>query len=208
MSEELKQWWNAIHQNQDKHYLGIGSNPFNQWDNLDVLDLLVPDKKILYIGVGDAPIKDLYSKGLKITALDISPYAEATVKDQIEGFYLDSSLLPENTFDLSISYLVAQHMSNKDLTAQLTNVVKSLKPDGVMAIQFFYFQEIMLEYIYKYYSPNPISWQKFGSFGRTKEMISKIVLEAGGKVTYWGKHFVFNEYEDKPEWQIVHIMKA
>jgi hypothetical protein len=140
-------------------------------------------------------------RGCKVHALDISPLALKRVED-VATAWAASELdkLPSDTFDVAISHLVAQHMLDSDLSAQLVAVIRSLKQDGVFAMQFMKpAQEVQGK------TPQTRGSAKGGGVFRTPEMIERMVRAAGGRVV----RSVPKEQsqENRWAWQVVHIKR-
>jgi len=132
----LTDWWRFHHSHEDTQYL-TGSDPEYVWNCLNIKDKIKKSRSILDIGVGSgSEVKALSRLGKEVSCLDTCPEAISKVSDFIEfGYIFGECKLPENCFDLAISHLVAQHMSDTNLKRQLREVVQSLSSDGVLAIQ-------------------------------------------------------------------------
>src|SRR6185436_575611 len=116
-----------------------GSRAEGVWYPLAIQSRLRRGTVVLNIGVGLGHCtRALVRRGCIVHALDIAPAALAKVERIVAKTWLADNLsaLPPKTFDVAISHLVAQHMSDEQLSAQLNAVVASLKPDGVFALQF------------------------------------------------------------------------
>jgi SAM-dependent methyltransferase len=177
-NERLDHWWDRAHQADHRQWLSGTTGP-EVWARLDVDSLLKPGAEILNIGVGlGVCTRGLSARGCKVSVLDISSIAIERVKDVATG-YLASDLpsLPSNGFDAALSHLVAQHMLDGDLEDQIRHVLRSLKPDGLLAMQYA---------IHKF-GVAPDAEQsvvdvKGGSICRTEESFNALVERAGGKV--------------------------
>lgn len=198
--DELTKHWDNLQK------IGVsGSTPNNRvWDYLKVNDLISQGKVILNIGLGaGAESKELHEKGCTIYALDISPLKLEVVKPYTMARYLPSELdkLPENTFDLTTSHLVTQHMSDEDLLEQMKAVIKGLKKDGIFAMQF---ADSELEH---YHINQDIERQKSGSICRSMEKMKRMIKEANGKIVWiTNEQRFFPEYQTK--WHAIHIIKC
>jgi len=136
--EWILKFWEEQHKTSNLKNLS-GYNGKTVWKELKIEDRIKQGNKVLNIGVGFGYCtKDLFDKGMIVTALDIVPNALEKVKEWTERTYLDNQIqdLPPDTYNLAISHLVAQHMNTEDLTRQMTNVIRSIKDDGLFAIQF------------------------------------------------------------------------
>ena len=195
--EELIKHWDNFSQ--------IYNTPTNQvWGYLNVNNFISQGKVILDIGVGGGDeSKELYEKGCVVHALDISPLGLERVKPYTIERYLPSQLkeLPENFFDLVISHLVTQHMSDEDLLEQMKAVIKGLKKEGIFAMQF---ADSEIEH---YHINQDIERQKSGSICRSIEKMKKMVKEAGGKIVgITNKPTLFPAFKTK--WHAIHIKKC
>lgn len=76
--------------------------------------------------------------GAIVDALDVSPVAGEQVRAIVRRFYLESELaaLPTGEYDLALSHLVAQHMTDDQLRRQAAEVYRALRPGGIFSIQF------------------------------------------------------------------------
>lgn len=157
--------------------------------------------EVLEIGVGlGYCTKDLVELGYRVSVVDISENALARVRDITQRQFLETQLqdLPDNTFDLAVSYCVVQHINNQSLTLQLRNVVRSLTPTGYYAMQ----------YAIPYHNAPLVETEEAlagGSVVRTPDMLFDMVEAAGGEIIYhriWG---YFPQY--KSGWAIAHIKR-
>jgi cyclopropane fatty-acyl-phospholipid synthase-like methyltransferase len=206
-SPDLIDWWDHIHQTKNDNYLSSASAGEYEWNDLQIIDLIIPGKKVLYIGVGGGNgVKDLAAEGVTVSCLDISTYAEAVVKKSIEAFYTDFTLLPAEKFDLVLSHLVAQHMTDADLGDQIKNVLLSMKKDATFAMQFFMLDEGQASLLPELINDDIIA-QRAGHVGRTQAGMQKLIEDNGGRIQKWGQTISFNELPGQPKWQIVHFGK-
>jgi len=135
--EGLRAWWDQHHTAGHSWWLS-GTSPEYVWNLLGITHLLLPGASVLEIGVGtgESP-RSLAARGCLVSVLDISPVAIGKVAEFARGYLAeDLSSLSAAGFDIAFSHLVAQHMSDVDLAAQIAAVMRSLKPGGVFAIQF------------------------------------------------------------------------
>lgn len=202
--EPVDQWWDKCHSNQaDFGFWLTGSAGVNVWSSLQIEDLIGPGQVILNIGVGQGHCtRELSARGCQVHALDISPVALSRISDCVVAGWLPSQLseLPSDTFDVAISHLVAQHMSDPDLEQQIREVVRGLKPKGVFALQFAFLMnggEAEIEQ-----TPEVI---KSGGICRSLERIRTMVEGAGGQIVWSEKIGTFAEYGSG--WYGVHIQR-
>lgn len=179
-------WWNRVHQRKERLWL-TGSDPAHVWRFLGVTDRLQPGQTVLDIGVGEGQMsRALHARGLRVSALDIAPAALARVRDITERQFLPAQLntLPPGYFDWALSHLVAQHMDDDALRAQIAAVLRSLKPGGTLAIQF---ADVPGADRSRRNSP---AEQKMGNEIRTPAEMRHLVAQANGHVVWQGEPWV------------------
>ena len=59
---ELIKWWEEIHTTKNKDLLSADLVPLDQWNYLQITDLIIAKTKILYIGVGAVLVQASLSK--------------------------------------------------------------------------------------------------------------------------------------------------
>lgn len=200
LSESMEDFWNRAH--FDAHPFWLSNTPGSQiWSTLEVPEDMLHGATILNIGVGTGLCsRELARVANKLHVLDISPIALKRVAD-IATLWLPSQLdsLPAETFDLAISHLVAQHMSDDDLIVQFKAVLKSLKPDGFFAVQFASpLDECSSD-------SRDVVEQKCGMVRRSQDRIQHLIRESGGKIK---KIWDGPEYpEFMMAWTMVHVCR-
>lgn len=132
-----EQFWNEAH-TSGVHLWISGTPPKEIYGRLHVRQLLSGNGlSILNVGVGEGYCEvDLHRKGHFVDALDISEVAIKKVEKFVGSGFLSAHDLPESKYDLIIHHLVAQHMTHKELEEQLFQMIRSLKPLGLLAMQF------------------------------------------------------------------------
>jgi 2-polyprenyl-3-methyl-5-hydroxy-6-metoxy-1,4-benzoquinol methylase len=196
--ETLKDWWERAHVRDHQVWL-TGSQGDDVWQRLEVTDLLKPGVIVLNVGVGFGHCtRQLANMGCIVDVLDIAPAALERVDGFVRNGYLASGLnrLPSDTYDVALSHLVAQHMMDADLQVQIREVVRSLKPNGVFAVQF---ATSMLPIAPE---QTPTS-AKGGSNQRSPERVSELVRQVGGRVVLSKAKEQFPDH--KAGWHVVHI---
>ena len=172
---DIKDYWSYIHKENVGRYLS-GTSGTDVWKVLGITDLIKPGKNILNIGIGfGACTREMAEHNPNIYGLDICQEALDRVKDFLSGSWLDENIedLLDNFFDVAISHLVAQHMSDESLERQFKHVIRSLKKEGVFAIQF-------LSYITNQ-DPRKDKRQE-GTNTRTLEQITRMAERNNGRV--------------------------
>ena len=206
---EIQVFWDKMHMENNIKFL-TGSTGPKVWKQLNITNLIKKDKVVLNIGVGLGYCSfALKEKQVQLHCLDISQVALDRVR-KIAKVWLASelNLLPSNTFDLAISYLVTQHISDIDLKTQLVNVIRALKPEGIFAMQFA-FDTNEKNKLSVYTNRN---FQN-GGVCRDLNYITKLVSEANGKIVWISKPTLYLKQQagfysihiKKKDAQITHI---
>lgn len=179
MYKNIKEFWEDKHKENNGGSL-TGSKGKAVWTMLGITDLVKPNKVVLNIGVGlGFCTKELVDEGCDVYVLDIAQTAIDRVKDIVRGHWLASEIdkIPENMFDVVISNLVAQHMTDEDLQKQLEVVIKSLKYEGVFALQ------VAAKLNRKNEGIETLQYQMGGAVCRSLSKICQMVEKAGGIIT-------------------------
>lgn len=200
MNEIVKNFWETAHKNNDTKWL-TGSNLKDVWEPMNIMNKLMPNIKILNIGVGlGNETIQLQKYKVTIDALDISETALDRVKSITRNQFLSSNInnLPTNEYDLAVSHLVTQHINDKELNNQLKYVISSLKHNGVFAMQFAYVD-----------NANNVSqndeYQMAGGIIRKLEDIENFVKNNNGYISWVSEPKIFDH--TTPKWQYIHIKK-
>jgi SAM-dependent methyltransferase len=200
--ESTKDWWESCHRKNHRYWLS-GTRPQGIWESLKIDNFILPGTIVLNIGVGLGydTIK-LAKRKCIVHALDISETALARVQSVVSKTWLASQIqdLTPNTFDIAISHLVAQHMSNKDLLEQITYVVRSLKSNGIFAIQIAF----PLNGKIGEFNESEASI-KSGGVIRTMYIFEKMISKAGGKIVWAQEIGRFPKFGSG--WYGVHIQR-
>lgn len=197
----IEDWWESGHRMNESILLS-GYAGKDVWKALDVLDEVTVGKRILNIGVGMGYCtNDMVKQGAIVHALDISTTALKKVEHITERTWLPQQLpeLPNGYFDLAVSHLVAQHMSDADLIHQIKHVLPGLKRGGFFAIQIANSRKPDYEYSDDLYN------QKWGAVLRTVDKVQQIIAEANGSVAWMELIGSFPQYG--AGWYGVHIIK-
>lgn len=179
-----QQWWdNCHHKDADERHQWMLTGSFGPevWKRLNIETLLKPGAKVLNIGVGKGLCtKALVDLGCKVSALDISTHALDKVQTICERTYLHSQLpeMPKNYFDVAISHLVTQHISNAALLEQLRGVIAALTPQGIFGMQFLYYLGDKRFWL----ADDSVKEQNGGGVGRSLGMMEQLVYQAGGEL--------------------------
>jgi hypothetical protein len=196
----MKDFWDKKHRENSLPSLSGHSWPtICRGLYLDPYDVL--GKNVLEIGVGLAICShDLHMEGANLTCCDISEVAMERVKS-FASFIFPSALasLPENFFNLAISYCVTQHINDFSLQNQLTYVVKALREDGVFAMQYAFPTYGAV------FSEDALSMGA-GSVCRPVEKMYDMVKAAHGHIVYHRIFGIYPQYHSG--WAIVHVKKG
>jgi len=183
-SKALKEYWTIQHANHDRRLL-TGTTGQNTWDNLRIASKIKVGTTVLEIGVGlGHSIREMISKGLNVSVVDIVPEAFECIKDlQIKTYLADQlDTLPEAYFDLAISHMVCCHQPDDILKEQIKYVINSLKPEGIFAILVAGLTGSPIPICYL--TAKDLDLSKVGAKTRTSNEMIKLAEEVGGKVVY------------------------
>lgn len=201
MNENIKNFWENAHNMRTELWLS-GYSLEKVWNGLNIINKLVPNIKVLNIGVGlgNETIELSQHKDTIIDVLDISEKAIDSVKNITRAQYLSSNIfnLPINEYDIVVSHLVTQHMNDEDLNEQIKYVLRSLKPDGIFAMQFAFVDGVNM-------APQGEDKQTAGSVIRSLSEIEKIVKNNNGYLSWISDVITFKHTASK--WQYVHIKR-
>lgn len=199
--ETLMQWWDGCHSGDEIRYL-TGSRGEDVWRSLNIIDKIVSDMVVLNIGVGLGDCtRSLVNRKAIVHALDISEVALNRVQEIVTGIWMPHQLasLPSDVFDLAISHLVTQHMKKEDLLEQMREVIRSLKPQGIFAMQFSY------SLSKDYSNDESVEILKEGRACHSLAEMHLLVCEAGGRLVWANNLGVFPDWN--MGWYGVHIIK-
>lgn len=173
--DKMLLFWGEQHDEQNKRYL-TGSS-FRSVDSfLDIHSLVATGDSVLNIGVGNGRCTIELSRVVRrVDVLDISFVAIECVAPVIEVGHIDPRDLPLDEYDLAVCHLVVQHMTDVDLYPLLRHSIRSLKTDGVLAIQF---AAPPADEVYD----ESLNCQKAGLVRRTPKHFARMVNEMGGIV--------------------------
>ena len=136
--DEARDFWETCHQKESVvHLSGVQYDQMIQFMKLE--DFIRPGETILETGDGMGYVtKGLQDAGLKVSAIDISKTALDRVDSYCEKTYLVDVVegLPSDYFDIILCCNMVQHVHTDLLKRELENFMRSLKDDGVLAIQF------------------------------------------------------------------------
>lgn len=183
---DLREYWRGHHANANHHLLS-GYTGTATWNNLKVADKIVAGSHILEIGVGlGYSVREMASKSVKVSVMDIVPEAFECVKDVVEATYLAGELdkLPKNYFDLVISHNTSCHQSDNALREQIKAVVQSLKPAGIFALGVA--GKGLKPWSNDFEPKSEIEILEAGAKTRSEEKIKQVVSDAGGCTIFVG----------------------
>ncbi len=135
---KILDFWNKNHLNEDISVLS-GVKYDETIDFLKIRKFLKKGCKVLEIGVGLGYVTEqLFKNGMIVSAVDLSNIALNKVKKYCENVYNINELseLPSNYFDIIICNNVVQHVPTNLLIDELKQFIRSLKTEGVFAIEF------------------------------------------------------------------------
>ena len=175
----VAEFWELAHRGKSHLWLS-GTPPSEVFERLKVLEYLENRKlRILNVGVGEGYCTSaLTQQGHQLDALDISLKALENVADVTVNQFINASDLSNEKYDLILHHLVAQHMSHKDLSTQLGHLIRSLKNDGFLALQFV----SSCENDQFVTEDDCLSTQMHGGVLRSTQFMSEMIRGCGGNV--------------------------
>jgi len=178
-------WWEQHHKNKNKKWLtGTSLNYIKNCSDIK------PKGTILVVGVGlGNDSRELIKEGNIVDALDVSNIA-LTKASFRNTFIFPEKQPPENTYDYIIMFLVAQHVNDEVLDIELGQLIKSLKPEGVLLLQYY-------ENDIKYHGELA---EQHGGVSRSKQEMEDIVHKNKGIVC---KYINIEEHK----WGVMHIVR-
>jgi len=134
----IESFWNNSHSVKNKSDLS-GCGYDETIDFLQVRPKCISGNHALEIGVGLGYVtKGFNDGGLIVSALDISKVGLERVKNYCEFLFTPEDLekIPSNYFDCIICHNVVQHVPTDILKEELKHCIRSLKQNGVFAVEF------------------------------------------------------------------------
>ena len=201
----MKEFWEEKHRNKLVTYLSghCGATVIKGLYIEPIIGALLGSScEVLEIGVGlGICTRDLRDMGMHISCVDISEEALRRVEKYCDRRFLSSKIdtLPTDFFDLAISFCVTQHIDDAALSAQLWEVIRSLKPEGIFAMQYaFAFYGSPLE--------QGRAQMEAGAVNRPIERMHQMVAEAGGRIVLSRVSSISPQFQSG--WGVIHIMKG
>lgn len=208
MTDFITETWRGFHKSGYVPALtGTGFDHMVKYYELE--GVLHKGTAVLEIGVGlGLCVKGFHERGCRVSALDICDEAFKGIRGFIDGAYLDEHVedLPESAFDLAISHLVTQHMSETGLLGQFPAVIRSIKPTGRFFVQFagsdIPEENNIAETIVGTPADNRVSMLG-GRMVRTHDYAERLVNRCGGKVNRVAGMRRFPQYKSYWYWMEV-----
>lgn len=206
MDETTLKFWNECH--ETKNISGLSATSYDLTiELLKLKDYIKPNIKVLEIGVGVGyVIKEFYDMGISISGLDVSNIALENVKQYCEKTFTvdDLEKIPSNYYDIIICLNVVQHVVTSLLIEELKYLIRSLKDDGILSIEFVSTETIEDGGMDKTSNSGE-------SFFRSKKYLKKMIDDLGGKcelvydsVRFYDKNWQKdNMYELSGNWVVV-----
>lgn len=178
-TSDLREFWEEAHRQRSIRWL-TGSHPVEVINRLDVhSEIDQVDAHILDVGVGNGVMaRYLFNQKIKVSVLDVSFLALERVKGIVQDVYSDPARLPDEEFSLVMHHLVAQHMCDESLGHQVFHLVRSLRNDGIVAMQF----RAPLGLNLSQSRDALVSAQAKGAILRRPEDLERLVCESGARV--------------------------
>ncbi len=141
-NQDVNSFWESAH-NKKAHLWLTGTMPqevikrFGIEQKILELENLNEPAQLLDVGVGEGLMsKYLSQRKILHDVLDVSVSAIKNVVPYCQNGFIQVEDLPKNQYKIIMHHLVAQHMSHENLTAQSRSLVKSLRGDGSLFIQY------------------------------------------------------------------------
>jgi len=129
--------WDVLHAEDNRGALSACEYQ-ETLDFLKINDILKGGDVVLEVGVGMGFVtKGLRDRGFAVSGFDISTVGLERVKPVCDEVYDFDGLenIPSNTFDVIMCNSVAQHMPTPLLSYEMFHLIRTLKPDGVLAVK-------------------------------------------------------------------------
>jgi ubiquinone/menaquinone biosynthesis C-methylase UbiE len=184
-----KNFWDSMHIEKNVSALS-GCQYVETIEFLGVNKLLVPKMHVLEVGVGLGYVtKGFHENGFLICGLDISDVALERVKKYCEHTYSAEKFeeLPSNYFDVIICHNLIQHIPTDLLIVELTHIMRSLKDDGIFAVEFVSSKLGDDTGINVEYDGNHV-----GRYCRTPACLEELINNLGGKCEMVINNQVYN----------------
>lgn len=210
VNEHNKRTWGRFHEEGNRGAL-TGTSFKHTVSFFGLKGYLFRGMNVLEIGVGlGFCVKGFYEMGCNVYASDICKEAFRRIEKYIKGSFLYGEVekLPDDFFDLAVSHLVTQHMSEAGLLKQFPEVIRSLKPNGVFCVQFAYSDILgennIKETIVGTPGDNKVSMLG-GRMVRTPDYARQLIDRCDGKVVYTSDMTRFPKF--KSGWYYMRIVK-
>lgn len=173
----ISDFWQEAHK-VNSHYWLSGTPPLEVLKRLEIdHKQLARDSIVLDIGVGEGLMALFLNENqIEFDALDISQASLQKVENVARKTFLVASSLPNETYKLVMSHLVAQHMSDNELEIQIRNILRSLRKDGVCKMQFSS-PFLKTQHLFN----DNLENQSKGTVIRSEEHIRNLIENSGGK---------------------------
>jgi SAM-dependent methyltransferase len=197
--------WNTAHEAVDEGALS-GQDPAEMLRHHGLVEYMRPGMTILDIGVGRGYAAHYFRETWTATvdALDIADEAAKTVTAWVRHFYrADRDRLPGAEYDLAVSHLTAQHMSDRQLRAQMKDVGHALKPGGIFSLHLAGSDRPGEEDL-----RGPIPEGMDGRMCRSKPYMLELVQEElgdGWAAAFAGREIAWPAFESR--WYFMHVRR-
>lgn len=133
----IKNFWEEQHTADNVRSLS-GCSYQDTIEFLKLESYLKPGSRSLEIGIGLGYVTQGLANVGSVSALDISDTALNRVKDICENTYQINNVenLPTDYFDVAVCHNVVQHIPTVELKKELKHIIRSLAPNGVLAIEY------------------------------------------------------------------------
>ena len=178
MNIKMKTFWENTHKRETVSLLS-GCKYDETIDFLQVSSLIKPRGYVLEVGVGLGHVtRGLYAAGATVCGLDISGLALNRVKQYCERVFTVEEIaeLPTDYFDVVICHNVIQHIPTDLLIEELEHIIRSLKTNGIFAMEF-----VSGDDVGDSWSPEYVYSKGLPTFTRSPEFMVSLVTSVGGE---------------------------
>jgi SAM-dependent methyltransferase len=199
--DEMTGYWDSAHKAGEVRFL-TGTPMRETLRALHVAEHARCADRVLEVGIGTGISAHEHAEhGRKVDGLDISQAALDKARDVLDAGYIDPSDLLIGRYDLATCLLVLQHMADVDVYPLLRNVLRSLRDDGLLAVQYAS-------------PPNPsvpysetLHDQQMGTVRRTREHFRRIAEICGGRIIWEANPWTpaGRTVTDNAVWNVAHI---
>jgi SAM-dependent methyltransferase len=204
-NREARKRWNSAHESVDEGALS-GQDPAEMLRHHGLVEHMHPGMTILDIGVGRGYAARYFREAHSavVDCMDIADRAHEVVAPWCRRFILAGrDELYSEEYDLAVSHLTAQHMSDRQLRAQVKAVGHALKPGGIFSLHLAGSDRLGEEDL-----RGPIPEGMDGRMCRSKPYMLELVQEElgdGWTASFAGREIAWPAFESR--WYFMHVRR-